>query len=83
MEGDAKYLAPEVLNNEFTSAADIFSLGISILELAGNVSLPNQGLVWQELRRNRLPRAQTARKLNNLIFIYILVLHPVEIDVTI
>lgn len=32
-EGDSKYLAPEVLNNPPTQAADIFSIGMSILEV--------------------------------------------------
>ncbi len=44
-EGDPKYLAPEVLRgiHFITSAADIFSLGLTILELATDLELPNGG----------------------------------------
>ncbi|XP_071851156.1 membrane-associated tyrosine- and threonine-specific cdc2-inhibitory kinase-like isoform X2 [Apostichopus japonicus] len=33
-EGDAKYLAPELLEGKYSKAADVFSLGMTILELA-------------------------------------------------
>lgn len=63
-DGDAKYLAPELLthSDEVSSKADIFSLGIAIMELVGNLSLPTNGKVWKALRENAFPFAQTARK---------------------
>jgi len=50
MEGDPCYLAPEVLNGTFTKACDIFSLGVSILELATDMELPKSGQLWHDLR---------------------------------
>ena len=38
--GDSKYIAPEVITGHLTKAADIFSLGLSILELACDLDLP-------------------------------------------
>ncbi|KAL7079516.1 hypothetical protein ACQ4LE_001567 [Meloidogyne hapla] len=52
-EGDGKYLAAEVLNDKPTKAADIFSLGMTILELATDLDLPNNGVFWHEIR-NRM-----------------------------
>lgn len=54
-EGDSRYVAPEVLNGEFTKAADIFSLGIAVLELACNLELPSNGPLWQNLRHGIFP----------------------------
>ncbi len=57
-EGDPKYLAPEVLNNNnnITFAADIFSLGMTILELATDLDLPRGGDPWHQLRNNQIPQ---------------------------
>ncbi|KAI1715606.1 protein kinase domain-containing protein [Ditylenchus destructor] len=49
-EGDNKYLAQEVLNDKPTKASDIFSLGMTILELATDLELPKNGVFWEELR---------------------------------
>ncbi|GMT05521.1 hypothetical protein PENTCL1PPCAC_27695, partial [Pristionchus entomophagus] len=54
-EGDSKYLAPEVLNNPPTQAADIFSIGMSILEVSTNMDLPTTGENWHALRSRRVP----------------------------
>lgn len=59
LEGDPKYMAPELMRGKFSDRADIFSLGISLMELACNVALPNHGAAWRALRQNRLPRTQT------------------------
>ncbi|XP_059611755.1 membrane-associated tyrosine- and threonine-specific cdc2-inhibitory kinase [Phlebotomus argentipes] len=56
MEGDSRYIAPELLQGIFTKAADIFSLGITILELACNLELPSNGVLWQQLRAGILPK---------------------------
>jgi len=53
-EGDSKYLAPEVLKGNISKACDIFSLGITLLEVACDLDLPSKGHLWTELR-NRGP----------------------------
>lgn len=62
-EGDGRYLAPEIFGvpngTGFTEKADIFSLGISVLELAARVVLPSHGEVWKALRCDTFPRKQT------------------------
>ena len=50
-EGDSVYLAPEVLDGDIGPAADIFSLGIMLFELAGQVELPANGGLWLSLRQ--------------------------------
>ena len=55
-EGDGCYLAPEVLtSNVITKAADIFSLGITMLEVATDLELPAHGDEWKELRDGIFP----------------------------
>jgi mitosis inhibitor protein kinase SWE1 len=49
-EGDRKYIGPEVLLGQYDKPADVFALGLIMLEIAGNVQLPNNGAVWQRLR---------------------------------
>lgn len=55
LEGDSCYVAPELLEGRFSPAADIFSLGISLLELACNLELPSSGCTWHALRGGHLP----------------------------
>ncbi|XP_062512563.1 membrane-associated tyrosine- and threonine-specific cdc2-inhibitory kinase-like isoform X2 [Corticium candelabrum] len=50
-EGDPKYLAPELLQGKFGKAADIFSLGLTMLELSCNVDLPDRNEGWHLLRQ--------------------------------
>ncbi|KAG5263076.1 hypothetical protein AALO_G00282260 [Alosa alosa] len=54
-EGDPRYMAPELLRGQYGPAADIFSLGVSILELACNMEVPKGGEGWQQLRQGILP----------------------------
>ena len=49
-EGDREYIGPEVLSGRFDKSADIFSLGMIMLEIAGNIVLPDNGTSWQRLR---------------------------------
>lgn len=49
-EGDREYIGPEVLSGRFDKPADIFSLGMILLEIAGNIVLPDNGMSWQRLR---------------------------------
>ena len=53
-EGDSKYLASETMQGKFTKAADIFSLGITIFEVASGLDLPKQGKVYHKLRHNEI-----------------------------
>lgn len=55
MEGDSRYVAPELMQFKFTKAADIFSVGITTLELACNMDLPKNGPLWVELRNDKFP----------------------------
>ncbi len=54
-EGDSCYIANELLKGKFSTAADIFSLGISLLELACDLELPSEGEGWHHLRKGHLP----------------------------
>lgn len=67
VEGDSKYLAPEVMQGTFTKAADIFSLGISVLEIACDLVLPGCGEEWHHLRQDKIPQVQTARLSTELV----------------
>jgi len=49
-EGDSIYLAREVLNSRITKEATIFSLGLSIFQIATDVYLPSSGQRWHEIR---------------------------------
>ncbi|GAA6063072.1 hypothetical protein JCM10212_003130 [Sporobolomyces blumeae] len=51
-EGDREYIAPEILRGRYGKEADIFSLGLVVLEAAANVVLPDNGPAWQKLRSN-------------------------------
>ena len=48
--GDSKYMASEILEGRYTKACDVFSLGVTILELATDLDLPNGGPLWHSLR---------------------------------
>ncbi|KAF8894006.1 hypothetical protein BD779DRAFT_1435579 [Infundibulicybe gibba] len=50
-EGDKLYLAPEVLQGQYGKAADVFSFGMTILETASNIVVPDQGEAWHRLRQ--------------------------------
>lgn len=49
-EGDREYIGPEILRGEFDKPSDVFALGLIMLEIAGNVMLPDNGVSWQRLR---------------------------------
>jgi len=59
MEGDSRYMAPELLTAAQTTAAvDIFSLGIMLFQISSPppfTSLPEQGKFWGELRHEKIP----------------------------
>lgn len=49
-EGDPRYMAQELLDGKFTCKADIFSLGVVILEIATGLDPPQYGALWHRLR---------------------------------
>ena len=49
-EGDREYIGPEILKGQYDKPSDIFALGLIMLEIAGNVMLPDNGVSWQRLR---------------------------------
>ena len=53
-EGDREYIGPEVLSGRFDKPGDVFSLGMIMLEIAGNIILPDNGTSWQRLRAGDL-----------------------------
>nr|XP_018910449.1 PREDICTED: membrane-associated tyrosine- and threonine-specific cdc2-inhibitory kinase [Bemisia tabaci] len=53
--GDQRYLAPEIINQHCTKAADIFSLGVVALEMAGDFILPHEMELLAKLRKGLLP----------------------------
>lgn len=58
LEGDRNYIAPELINDKiYTPFADIFSVGLMILEIATNVILPDNGTPWRKLRSGDLSDA--------------------------
>jgi hypothetical protein len=54
-DGDAKYIAPELLESGIVSpACDMFSLGVSLYEIVTDAVLPTNGLHWEDLRKGKL-----------------------------
>jgi len=60
-EGDSKYLAPEVLTGNISKGCDVFSLGVTILEIACDLDLPSKGPLWSELREHGPASALTLK----------------------
>ena len=54
IEGDARYISKELFhykkNTKINSKVDVFSLGLTILEIIAKIDLPYNGNLWQELR---------------------------------
>lgn len=53
-EGDREYIALEVLSGRYDKPADVYALGMIMIEMAGNVVLPDNGTSWQRLRHGDL-----------------------------
>lgn len=49
-EGDREYMAAETLRGIGSPAADVFSLGMMVLEIAADIVLPDNGVEWHKLR---------------------------------
>ncbi|CAF0897874.1 unnamed protein product [Adineta steineri] len=54
-DGDARYLAFEVLSGTISTAADVFSLGMAALELVSDYDMPVTGDLWTDIRALNLP----------------------------
>lgn len=71
LEGDAIYMAPELLNKKFSQKTDIFSLGATLLEIASSINLPQNGPLWSKLRDGSYiqfsPTANRSKLLEDLI----------------
>ena len=69
-DGDCRYMAPELLNDDARDLqrADVFSLGMSIYELARHVPLPKNGDEWQALRAGQVPELDGySKEFNSLL----------------
>ena len=58
LEGDSIYISPELFYKNvgtISHKSDIYSLGLSILELLIDEDLPKNGPVWQEMRNREIP----------------------------
>ena len=57
-EGDSMFISPELFYKDrdiINKKTDIFSLGLSILQILINVDLPKNGLTWQLMRTVGIP----------------------------
>ena len=70
IEGDAKYISKELFecfdNNslkKINNKTDVFSLGLTILEIVAKIDLPMNGQLWKDLRNNK------SNVINSKIFI--------------
>ncbi|EDO29631.1 predicted protein [Nematostella vectensis] len=77
LEGDPMYMAPELMQGSFTKAADIFSLGITLLEAACDLDLPKGGDTWHQLRNGQLPHIFTQGLSPELIRLIAWMMHPI------
>ena len=71
MEGDARYMAHELLGEGSGGAdrskCDIFSLGMTMLELITLDELPSNGDGWLALRQGKLPPLPVSAELSSLV----------------
>ena len=76
-----RYLAPETLQGRFTKACDVFSLGITMLELACDLDLPRHGDLWQKIRMEGPDPASTMHlqpELRRVLLIFEKLFHNVH-----
>ena len=59
LEGNSMFISPELFyrdKDSLNTKTDIFSLGLSILQILTNVDLPKNGLTWQLIRTAGIPK---------------------------
>ena len=59
LEGDSMFISPELFYKDkdiITKKTDIYSLGLSILQILTNIDLPNNGSTWQLIRSIGIPK---------------------------
>eukprot|EP00051_Salpingoeca_urceolata_P031838 m.13164 g.13164 ORF g.13164 m.13164 type:complete len:847 (+) comp4483_c0_seq1:327-2867(+) len=69
-EGDCRYLPKELLAEDYSNLAktDVFSLGITLFELASGMDLPKNGPFWHQLRdKPPMTLDRYSEELNSLI----------------
>ena len=67
-EGDAKYLSKDLLHQQPSFAADIFSFGMILYEITTGEELPGSGAHWEWLRAGDVPPpAQCSVHLQQLV----------------
>jgi len=49
-EGDNRTLAPEILESNYSTKADVFSLGLTVLAAICDIELPKNGELWHKFR---------------------------------
>lgn len=54
-EGDRCYMAPELFGNAWSTPADMFSLGVTLHEVASGLTPPANDELWHQMRQNRAP----------------------------
>ncbi len=68
-EGDVSYLSPEVFYqenlNKIDEKSDVFSLGLSILEILFKIELPKNGKLWREMREENFDISSMFNSINN------------------
>lgn len=58
-EGDREYIGPEILQGKYDKPADVYALGLIIMEIAANVRLPGYGPTWRNLRTGEMKDVPT------------------------
>lgn len=62
VEGDKRYMAIELLDDYVTKKADMFSFGMTLLEMSTNLKIPGDGEPWRLLREGKIPEIYTHGK---------------------